>query len=211
MKLLYADGAIAVIRKDAGELCEAGRGQVKGIPDLLREALGKDAYPVHRLDRESAGVMVYALTPQSAADISEQIRSGTFQKDYLAVLQGEPEKDAGELVDLLYYDRTKNKVFPVRRMRRGVKEARLVYRVKEKQGGTTLVEVHLLTGRTHQIRVQFALRKTPLYGDRKYGGQGEKVALFCLRISFQHPVTKAPCRLEELPDKTGIWERFGVV
>ena len=208
MNLIFSDEHIAVIEKSAGELCESGYNHTKGIPDALQKALGREAFPVHRLDRESAGVMVYALTKNAAADISRQITDGVFQKEYLAVVQGAPASDEGDLFDLLFFDRAKNKSFPVRRIRRGVKEARLNYRVVEKAGDVTLVAVHLLTGRTHQIRVQFASRRTPLYGDRKYGGSGDGVALFCRKISFLHPITKAAVSFSALPNPTGVWGKF---
>lgn len=166
------------------------------MPSLLRDELGCDAvYPVHRLDRTTQGVMVYALTESAARRLSAMIQQGQVEKTYLAVAEGVPEDWQGEYTDLLYFDRRKNKSYVVKRERRGVKQARLQYQVlqtTENEGKRlSLLKINLLTGRTHQIRVQFASRKMPLVGDRRYGSHipADHIQLCAARLSFSHPVT----------------------
>ena len=129
------------------------------LPALLKRQLGCEIYPVHRLDQAVGGVMVFAKTAPAAAKLSQAIAGGTLQKEYLAVLERSPEQTEGELSDFLFHDRTKNKTYVVSRQRKGVKEAKLAYRVLDVQNGLCLVRIRLYTGRTHQIRVQFASRR----------------------------------------------------
>lgn len=166
------------------------------MPSLLQDALGCDTiYPVHRLDRTTQGVMVYALTENAARRLSAMIQQGRVEKTYLAVVEGVPEQARGEYTDLLYFDRRKNKSYVVKRERKGVKQARLQYEVLqtiEHEGQRlSLLKIQLLTGRTHQIRVQFASRKMPLVGDRRYGSHipADHIQLCAARLSFSHPVT----------------------
>ena len=141
------------------------------LPALLKRQLGCEIYPVHRLDQAVGGVMVFAKTAPAAAKLSQAIAGGELQKEYLAVLERSPERAEGELSDRLFHDRTKNKTYVVSRQRKGVKEAKLAYRVLDVQNGLCLVRIRLYTGRTHQIRVQFASRGMPLVGDGKYGSR----------------------------------------
>ncbi len=199
LDILYHDSHLAVAVKPAGILSE---GETKGtMPHMLAselEALNGTKvtpYTVHRLDKDTCGIMAYALTSKAAAALSAQIQSGDFKKTYTALLCGIPQADEGHLSDLLYYDRQRSKAFVVDRKRGGVKQAELNYRVLEKRGSTTLVEVELLTGRTHQIRVQFASRGLPLFGDRRYGAppsSGNQLALCATSLSFLHPFHMTP-------------------
>lgn len=202
MTILYQDESIVVAVKEAGVLSEGS-----GMPRMLSEAIGGQIFPVHRLDRETAGVMVFARTSDAAAALSETIRNGGLEKEYYALIHTRPESDHGEMEDLLFYDRQKNKVFPVRRERKGVKRALLSYFLLRERDGVFLVLVRPLTGRTHQIRVQFASRKMPLVGDRKYGGKGEGLALFCHSLRFPHPKNKAPLSFSFDPSG-GAWGAF---
>ncbi len=172
---------------------------------LLQTQTGwDDWYPVHRLDKETGGVMVVAKTKEAAAILSRQVQQGEMGKRYLAVVSGCPDPLEGTLEDLLYHDRTKNKSYVVRRRRNGVKSARLSYRVVSAlEEGLSLVEVQLHTGRTHQIRVQFSSRKMPLLGDRKYGGkQSTCFGLWAKELSFADPVGGQRLTFTTLPD----WE-----
>lgn len=161
---------------------DAARDMVK----ILSEQTGSDIYPVHRLDKAVGGTMVFAKNRSAAAQLSKQIQNGTFKKVYLAVIGGVPEKQEDTLKDLLFKDSHKNKSFVVRRERRGVKKASLEYKVLEVSGTASLVQVLLHTGRTHQIRVQFASRGMPLLGDGKYGSRDNHctVALWSHSLSF---------------------------
>ena len=193
MKILYSDQEIAVIFKPAGMLSEAKENDENTVPAALSAYLNiKTVFPVHRLDRETRGIMVYALTKSAAAELSRQAAEGELKKIYTATVHGRPESDSGVMQDLLFYDRSKNRSFPVTRERRGVKSARLYYEVLEynKESNTSRVKIELFTGRTHQIRVQFASRRMPLVGDRKYGAPKGDFDLTACELSFYHPKTK---------------------
>jgi 23S rRNA pseudouridine1911/1915/1917 synthase len=194
MEILFEDKYIIVVRKESGMLSE---GEGEGcLPTLiathLRESGKADVqvFPVHRLDRETVGATVFALTKEAAASLSEQIQRGSFEKEYLALCHGRPEKEADTLRDLLFYDRKRGKSFAVDRKRAGVKEASLEYTTVSSNGELSLLRIKLHTGRTHQIRVQLASRKHPLAGDRRYGApksEFSSVALVAHRLSFDHP------------------------
>ncbi|MBQ6893335.1 MAG: RluA family pseudouridine synthase [Clostridia bacterium] len=186
-EVLYSDKEIVVIIKPCGVLSEDGEGSACA---LIREALSvNDVYPIHRLDRDVSGVMVYALTKNAAAKLSRAVTENALEKVYLAVVHGIPEHPSGVFTDLLFKDSKKNKSYVVKRERKGVRRAELSYEVLESANDRSLVRVKLHTGRSHQIRVQFASRKMPLFGDRKYGADdGEKqIALFSHCLVFPHP------------------------
>lgn len=218
VKILYSDGELAVAVKPAGIQSQEAHGEESMI-SLLRDRLGGEFYPVHRLDRETAGVIAYARTQSAAASLSEQFRGDGVTKFYLAVLLGSPEPPSGELNDLLYHDTRRNKSYVVSCMRRGVREASLAYAVAERRGKLTLTAIRLGTGRTHQIRVQFASRGTPVYGDRRYGGKPDRdrwgeeigsfrgVALYCAAMEMCHPSTGERMSFASRP-VGGIWDIF---
>ena len=147
-------------------------------------ALGGEVFPIHRLDKNVGGVMVYARTKTAAAALSTAVQEGSMVKEYVAMVHGTPP-ESGDWTDLLWKDSAKNKVFVVKRERRGVKKARLEFQ-RLSAGETSLVHIRLHTGRSHQIRVQFSSRGFPLVGDHKYGARDEVTApmLFSCRISF---------------------------
>ena len=196
--IVYEDEHIIVCDKPSGYLSE-GEGE-DSLPVLLSKGRGGcDVFTVHRLDRETSGLIVYAKDSRSAAVLSEEIRDKTFLKEYLAEIHGIPDSPEGELRDLLFFDRRKNKSYVVKKERRGVKEAILRYRVISSVEGISTVKVTLITGRTHQIRVQFASRGHSLVGDRRYGAPSsdEKgLLLRSCRLSFLHPITKEKMNFE---------------
>ena len=153
------------------------------VPAALKEQIGTDLFALHRLDKNVGGVMVYARTKAAAASLSKAIQNGQMVKEYVAKVHGNPPEN-GDWTDLLFKDSRKNKVFVVKKARSGVKEARLCFR----HLGEGLVHVRLYTGRSHQIRVQFASRGFPLIGDHKYGSRAEATApmLFSCRITFPY-------------------------
>lgn len=178
MDILYQDEALCVCIKPVGLDSQIG------VPEALKAQLGGEFYPVHRLDENVGGVMVYARTSKAAAMLSREIQAGTFVKEYLAQVHGTPpEQEVWE--DLLFKDSRKNKVFVVRRERAGVRKAKLEF-TRLTAGETSLVTIRLYTGRSHQIRVQFASRGFPLVGDHKYGSRDARTApmLFSYRIAF---------------------------
>ncbi|MBR6514631.1 MAG: RNA pseudouridine synthase [Clostridia bacterium] len=180
MDIVFYDDNIIVCVKPVGLDSE------QGVPDLLREELGGEIFTVHRLDLNVGGIMVYARNKQTAAELSACIQNGEMIKEYLAVVHGAPPAE-GDWADLLYKDPRKNKVFVVDRMRRGVKRARLEFKRLSK-GKTSLVRIRLHTGRSHQIRVQFASRKFPLVGDHKYGARDNEEAplLYSCKLTFPY-------------------------
>ena len=196
MDILYSDRDIAVCVKPVGLESESE------VPAALKESLGGEIFPLHRLDRNVGGVMVYARTKQAAAALSKAIQDGAMVKEYVALVHGTPPQ-SGDWTDLLFKDSSKNKVFVVKKERRGVKKARLEFQ-RLTEGECSLVHIRLHTGRSHQIRVQFSSRGFPLVGDHKYGSRDEKTApmLFSRRITF--PYRGSVKTFEACPD----WPEF---
>ncbi len=180
MDILYSDDNIVVCIKPVGVDSE------KGVAEQLKLQFSGEIYTVHRLDLNVGGVMVYARTKQAAANLSRAIQDGTMIKEYVAEVHGTPPQ-SGDWEVLLFKDSRKNKVFVVKRMRGGVKKARLEF-VRLSEGETSQVRIRLHTGRSHQIRVQFASRGFPLVGDHKYGSRDEATApkLFSCKITFPY-------------------------
>lgn len=199
LEILSENNAYWIVRKPAGIVSE--QDNRKGLVDLLAAQNGGYAGVIHRLDREVGGVMVYAKTPDAAAKLSALVADRRLKKEYLAAIAGELEEEAGELRDLLFYDRAKNKVFIARKQRRGVKEAVLRYRTEavleaDGIGKISLVAVEPITGRTHQIRAQFAARGHAVVGDRRYGG-------LPLPERFARGQILLSCRSITIPSKDG--------
>ena len=178
MDILYSDRDLAVCIKPVGLDSEAE------VPAELKKALGGEIFPIHRLDKNVGGVMVFARTKQAAAALSKAVQEGQMVKEYVAMVHGTPP-ESGDWEDFLFKDSRKNKVFAVKKERKGVKYARLEFQ-RLSAGETSLVHVRLHTGRSHQIRVQFSSRGFPLVGDHKYGSRDEKLEpmLFSCRITF---------------------------
>lgn len=211
MEILYEDKYITVCVKPVGVLSEED-GNKRSMPLLLKEHYAQigqrqDVYTLHRLDKNVGGVMVFARNPRSASILATAIGNRQVTKEYHAVVTGRPEAESGKYTDLLLHDGGKNKTYAVNRMRKGVRQAELEYTVistvKEEDRELSLVKIKLLTGRTHQIRVQFASRKMPLVGDGRYGSGDSKdtPALFSTSLSFTHPKTGKKMSFEyPLPD-----------
>ena len=180
MEILYSDKDIAVIVKPVGLDSELG------VPAAIQETLGGGVFPIHRLDLNVGGVMVYARTKQAAAALSKAVQEGSMVKEYVATVHGAPP-ESGDWEDFLFKDSRKNKVFAVKKERKGVKYARLEF-TRLTAGETSLVHIRLHTGRTHQIRVQFSSRGFPLVGDHKYGSRDERTEpmLYSCRITFPY-------------------------
>lgn len=201
------DGDILVCIKPARVLSTDEPG---GLPDLLREALQDpkaDIRTVHRLDRVVSGVMVLARNAAAASELSRQIREGGFAKEYLAVIHGSPAEAQGSLCDLLYRDKARRMTMVTQTSGKGVQEARLDYRVLSRAEDMSRVRIHLHTGRTHQIRVQFASRGMPLVGERKYAVLEDdcEIALWSHKIGFTHPATGEKMEFRKEPPECYPW------
>ena len=209
MELLYVDEKIVVCVKPAGVPSTDEPG---GVPELVRQALGKpDATvkTVHRLDQVVSGVMVLARTARAASDLSEQIRSHQFEKEYLAVVHGCPVDETGTFRDLLARNKAEKKTYIVTEPGKDAQEAVLDYRILTKMDELSKVRIQLHTGRTHQIRAQFSGRGFPLVGDKKYGrGEDCDIALWSCRVAFHHPKTGEFMEFQKEPPAVYPWNEF---
>ena len=221
LKILHEDNHIIVVLKPQGvPSCgdESGDGNMlDAVKEYIRTAYGKpgNVYVglVHRLDRPTGGVMVFAKTSKAAARLSEQMRSGDFEKKYLAVLSAVPKEPQGKLVNYLKKNAVNNMVYLCPPTTEGAKMASLEYRVAEEKGGCALAEIKLHTGRSHQIRVQMAGIGCPVFGDMRYGGERAKkgnLALWAYSLTFTHPVTKERLRFMAEPPEETPWKYFSL-
>ena len=198
-----------VCEKPVGIISEDG-----GLPELLRAQGRGEVYCVHRLDKLVGGVILYARTPESAARLSKVVAERRVDKTYLAIVEGRPSNTEGELRDLLYHDARRNKSYVVHRQRRGVKEAALRYTlldsVETGSGSLALLQIRLLTGRSHQIRVQFASRGLPLMGDRRYGSRerGNGPALWSYELGLEDPFSGEQMCFRSVPPASYPWILF---
>lgn len=207
MELIYVDDDILVCLKPARVLSTDEPG---GVPDLAREALGDksaDVRTVHRLDRVVSGLMVLARNAKAASELSRQIREDEFQKEYMAIVHGRPAENTGTLHDLLGRDKVRKMTYVAQEPAKGVQEAVLDYQVLNTASGMSRVQIHLHTGRTHQIRVQFASRGMPLVGERKYSELNDpcEIALWSYRIGFTHPKTGERMEFTQEPPEAFPW------
>lgn len=207
IEILYSDRDILVCIKPARVLSTDEPG---GLPSLIRQTLGDekaDVRTVHRLDRVVSGVMVLARNAKAASELSRQIREDEFEKEYLAVVHGRPEQDRGTLTDLLYRDKARRMTMVAAEPAKGVQEAILDYAVMRNREEMSRVKVLLRTGRTHQIRVQFASRNMPLVGERKYCTLEDpcEIALWSHRIAFTHPYTGKRMEFSKEPPMIYPW------
>ena len=205
MEILYSDDRILVCVKPAGVLSTDEPG---GLPELIRHQLQEPnaiLHTVHRLDRAVGGLMVLARTSRAAADLSAQIRSGEFEKVYLAMVHGKPELE-GRFSDFLHRDKARRMTFVVPPFNGDCQEAVLEYKRINVFAQKSMVRVNLQTGRTHQIRVQFASRGFPIIGDKKYGhGEDCEIGLWSCRLAFKHPRTGETMVFEKYPPQRAPW------
>ena len=211
MEILYQDERIVVAVKPAGVL---STDEADGMPSLLRQALGADCIrTVHRLDAQTGGVMVFARSRMAASLLSQQVRERQFDKGYLAVVHGAPEPPSGDMRDLLGRDAARRITYVADVPSADTREARLSYETLDTGEGLSLMRVRLHTGRTHQIRVQFASRGLPLWGDRKYGlpDHAAALALWAYRLRFTHPQTGREMTFICPPPEMEPWTRFACI
>ncbi len=221
LNVLYEDNHIIVVEKPFNMPTQEDESKDPDLLNMVKEYVRikynkpGEAYIglVHRLDRVAGGVMVFARTSKAASRLSEQVRNRTFEKEYLTVVEGMLKNDSGELIDFLRKDNNTNTVHVVKSNAPGAKEAKLRYDLLESKNGLNLLKVNLLTGRPHQIRVQFSSRQNPIYGDGKYRSsyQSKKgIALWAYRLSFEHPTKKEVMTFELLPQAVTPWDNFRI-
>lgn len=207
MELIYVDEDILVCLKPPRVLSTDEPG---GVPDLAREVLGDpkaDVRTVHRLDRVVSGLMVLARNGKAASELSRQIRDNEFDKEYMAVVHGMPDTRTGTLRDLLGRDKARKMTFVASEPAKGVQEAVLDYSLLNTAENMSRVRIRLHTGRTHQIRVQFASRNLPLVGERKYSELDDpcEIALWSYRLAFTHPRTGERMEFSHQPPEVYPW------
>ena len=205
MELIYQDKDIVVCVKPSGILSTDEPG---GMPDLVREALGdNNVRTVHRLDRMVSGLMVLARRSKAASELSRQIRENEFQKEYMAVVHGHPVENSATLRDFLGRDKARKMTYVADAPAKGVQEAVLDYQVVSSNDAFSKVRIRLHTGRTHQIRVQFASRGLPLVGERKYSELDDpcEIALWSYRLAITHPSTGKPMVVTHEPPIIYPW------
>lgn len=210
VEICHQDGDILVCVKPARVLSTDEPG---GLPELLRRQMndpGADIRTVHRLDRVVSGLMVLARNPAAASELSRQVREGEFQKTYYAVVHGVPAKSSDTLEDLLGRDKARKMTFVAHEPGKGIQTASLRYQLLASAQGMSKLEIQLHTGRTHQIRVQFASRGLPLVGERKYSTLDDpcEIALFSQRIGFYHPSTHVWMEFRHDPPEGFPWNVF---
>ncbi len=220
--ILLEDNHLLVVVKEQGLASCPDESKDENLLDLLKDYV-KRTYNkpgnvylglVHRLDRPTGGVMVFAKTSKAAARLSEQMKTGDFEKRYLAVLGGTVEPASGKLEGWLKKNAVNNMVYLSTEGTDGSKYAALDYRILEQRNGLSLADIKLHTGRSHQIRVQFAGIAHPVYGDMRYGGEYAvkgRLALWAYSLAFTHPVTKERMRFVAGPPEDGVpWKLFHV-
>lgn len=215
--VLFEDNHLLVVEKPVNMPTQEDESKDLDLLTALKQML-KEKYQkpgnvylglVHRLDRPVGGVMVFAKTSKAASRLSDQVRTRQLEKQYLAVVHGQPRSNSGRLVHYLLKDNRTNTVQAVPKGTEGAKEAVLDYRVLGEADGLALVEIELHTGRSHQIRVQFASIGCPLYGDQKYGAKmnkpGQQIALWSSKLSFLHPTLREPVTFHSAPPRQFPW------
>ena len=214
VNILYENSGILVCVKPSGTLSEHSD-KPNSLPLMIEKEYFEKNRPislfaVHRLDREVCGVMVYAKNAECAGKLSEQISNRRFHKEYLAIVEGCPDKDEDTLKDLLFKASQKNKSYVVTRQRKGVKEASLEYKLLDKKEDSSLLRIILHTGRTHQIRVQFGSRGHSIIGDKKYGSKtGSSAITLCShKIEFSDPISGERLCFTYTPADIDKWNEY---
>ena len=220
--ILHEDNHVIVVLKPQNVPCCPDESADDNLLDCVKRYIKKkydkagNAFVglVHRLDRPTGGVMVFAKTSKAASRLSEQIKNGGFEKRYLAVLCGCPSKKKATLENYLRKNSVNNTVYVCTQTEEGAKFASLDYEIKNESSGLSLAEINLHTGRTHQIRVQFSSINCPVYGDMRYGGEKAvkgRLALWAFSLRFTHPVTGEKLRfMAEPPEDISPWNKFDI-
>ena len=217
MKVIYEDNHIIVVEKLPGIPSQGDKTEDKDMLTIIKEYL-KEKYKkpgnvylglVHRLDRPVGGIMVFAKTSKAAARLSEQVRNKTFEKEYLAIVNGKMEENKGTLEDYLWKNQKSNTSYVVRENKKNSKKAILDYEVLkyDKDQDFSILKINLQTGRHHQIRVQLSSRNHSIYGDGKYHGRNAKnLYLWAYKLKLEHPTTKEKLEFIDLPEQGEMWK-----
>ena len=230
LNIVYEDNHLIVVLKPHNIPSQADESGDKDMLNLVKEYI-KVKYQkpgnvyvglVHRLDRPTGGLMVFAKTSKAASRLSEQLKDGRFSKTYLTVLENVPTDRRKKQINYLKKDEINNIVKIVPMGEEGAKKAELIYNVLDVQNGLSLTEIELLTGRSHQIRVQMSSLKTPVYGDIKYGAKRgivktqkagamtNNLALWAYKLTFEHPTTKKSMTFKSYPENVDPWTEFNI-
>lgn len=221
MEIIYEDNHIIIINKAPGEIVQGDKTGDEPLSESVKRYL-KETYckpgnvfcgVVHRLDRPVAGLVVFAKTSKALARLNDMFRNGQVHKTYWAIVRNRPEQAEGELKHYITTTERNNKSYASFTPKAGAKEARLRYRLLASSERYHLIEVELLTGRKHQIRVQLSSIGCPIKGDLKYGDKRSNpdgsISLLARHIEFVHPVSKEKISLDApLPDEN-LWQAFG--
>jgi 23S rRNA pseudouridine1911/1915/1917 synthase len=223
LEVLYEDNHCIAVNKPAGVLTQGDATGEPSLLDAVRDDLKRRYHKpgnvyvglVHRLDRPTSGVVLFARTSKAAGRLSAQFRAGAIEKLYWAIVEGQCPADSGEWVDRLWKDEHRNVVEAVPPGTAGARDARVAFRVLDRSSGSTMLELRPLTGRSHQLRVQLGSRGLPILGDRKYGGKARllaldgqpRVALHARRIAFTHPTQ--PEVIEVVAEVSEDWPGSG--
>jgi len=223
LNIAYEDNHIIVVVKPQNIPTQEDESKDKDLLTMVKEYIKeKENKPgnvyvglVHRLDRPTGGVMVFAKTSKAASRLTEQIKSGEFHKRYLAVVNGKPREKRSKLVNFLQKNARTNTVQVVPELTTNAKRAELEYEVLDVKEKVSLVQIDLFTGRSHQIRVQMKHIGCPVYGDVKYGGdilaKGHNLALWAYELRFVHPTTKENMTFKVYPPETQVpWKVFNL-
>ncbi len=212
LKIIYEDNSIIVVVKPFNILSQSDNTKDIDMLTIIKKYL-KEKYHkagnvylglVHRLDRPASGIMVFAKNSKSAARLSKDIQDNLFVKKYLVIIQGDLKNNSGSYEDYLLKKDNHSTIIDEKG-----KYSKLNYQVISFKDNLSLIEVELLTGRHHQIRVQFSSRGYPLYGDQRYGIEDKKqLALFAYYLSFMHPITKKILEFKIYPEFIGVWKTF---
>lgn len=222
MEILYEDNHVIVVLKPQNVPTQADSSQDKDMLTMVKEYI-KEKYNkpgnvyvglIHRLDRPTGGVMVFAKTSKAASRLSEQFRNGEAEKTYFAVVKGTLKQKQDKLVNYLVKDEKNNIVKIAPMSEEGAKRAELYYTALESKGDLHLLKIKLATGRGHQIRVQLSNIGLPIYGDQKYGGANMPKAslnLFAVELKFYHPVSKEKLVFKVYPpEDLSAWNQFNL-
>ena len=217
LKVIYEDNHIIVVQKLPNIPSQADKTEDIDMLTIVKNYIKKkynkpgNVYLglVHRLDRPVGGVMIFAKTSKAASRLSNAVREKIFKKKYLAVVDGNIEKEYGTLEDYLYKDERNNISKVVSKDKKNAKLAKLDYKVLKYNEikNLSLLEINLYTGRHHQIRVQLQNFGHSIFGDQKYGtrGKGKQIALWAYELTIEHPITKRKMTFKSLPEPVGTW------